>query len=196
MSRGLGLALALCLCCRGGSETERGHDGDGEAAAAARRFRDTEGRTFAARCDPRGVCQVEPVAAAHAPRPEGANPAATPAFQLGVWGRYHVLCDTWRGSGPEHPETLDRAACRAIACDSDADCLPAYGLPGVRCAGGLCGDPSRPLGPMDVAVLCQAGTGVPHRTELQTKRSILAGNCTPPCEVPAPCRQPPSAERR
>ena len=144
---------------------------------------------FEATCDARSICEVRTVSAVHAPT----NPkvtGASPRFALGVWGRYHVLCDTWKyEDGREMSDILDEGSCRALACTTDADCIPAYGLPGVRCASGLCGDPTRPLGRMDVAVLCMSGTGSPQDTPMQKARAALVSNCGP-CVQPSVCRAP------
>lgn len=140
---------------------------------------DSEGRVFAARCDKEGDCKLE--------RRSGPSwPGGKGGLALSTAGRVVGICNVQRaGEAPESP-----ADCRALRCQTDADCPPAYGLEKGSCLAGICTDESHPLGPRDAVMLCLWGTGLGRDAPAQVERFAMAHNCGSPCEIPAPCRQP------
>ena len=139
---------------------------------------DTEGRRFDARCERSGECTLSQVAGSK--RSDGKS-----ALGLTRTGRLVGICDQVPGHGPDTP-----ADCRALVCQSDADCPPAHGLKDGQCLNALCTDPAQSLVPPDSVMLCLAGSGVSNGQAQQVERYALGLNCGSPCKVPAPCRQP------
>lgn len=145
-------------------------------------LRDTEGRTFDAKCERSGDCTIGSSLVA---RPSGAKPSGgEPAWVLLRQGRYYGACETWKGHDPEPWD------CRAIVCQSDANCPAIEGVSTGTCMHGLCGDPARDVSTPDAVLLCLAGTGPGHETTAQLDRYAMAAACGSPCKVPTPCRQP------
>jgi len=137
--------------------------------------RDTEGRRFSVRCAANvESCAVEPITAA--------APARRTRAVLSAGGRLLGVCDAAEAGGAAHP-----ADCRALVCDTDADCPPLPALEAGACVGGSCVNPASALVSQDAIMLCLAGTGPGHEKPNQVERYALALNCGEPCVVPAPC---------
>lgn len=147
-------------------------------SVSERQLLDTEGRHFFAKCERDGQCTLTQVSGVK--RGDGKT-----ALVLGSVGRLVGICDVTPDHGPESP-----AECRALVCQSDADCPPAHGLKDGQCQNALCSDPARPLVPADAVMLCLAGSGLGNEQARQVERYALGLNCGTPCRVPAPCRQP------
>lgn len=113
------------------------------------------------------------------------RPGNKTAFALVRVGRLVGICDVVPGQAPETP-----ADCRALVCQSDADCPPGHGLKDGQCLNALCTDPSQALVPEDSVMLCLAGSGLGNEQARQIERYALGLNCGTPCRVPSPCRQP------
>jgi hypothetical protein len=145
-----------------------------------RQLVDTERRHFYAKCQRSGECELH--------QTSGDKRAGNKtALSLSRGGRLVGVCDVAAtgGSGPDSP-----ADCRALVCQSDADCPPAHGLKDGQCLNALCADPAQPLIPADSVMLCLAGSGLGNEQARQIERYALGLNCGTPCKVPAPCRQP------
>ncbi|HEY0469011.1 MAG TPA: hypothetical protein VGC79_32685 [Polyangiaceae bacterium] len=139
---------------------------------------DTERRHFYAKCQRSGECVLRQTSGEK--RSGGKS-----ALSLLRVGRLVGICDVVPGQGPETP-----AECRALVCQSDADCPPAHGLKDGQCLNALCADPAQALVPEDSVLLCLAGSGLGNEQARQIERYALGLNCGTPCKVPAPCRQP------
>lgn len=151
------IALAL-VCCQ---------------AEPLRTLRDTEGRTFQARCAAQTPCSV-------------IGPAdGKGALQLYAPGRFIAICPA-----KNMPDPPDPRECRVLTCSGDTDCPPAIGLEHAACVNQLCIEPSQSLVTADAIMLCLADTGVGRDSQLQVERYAMALQCGKPCRVPAPCRQP------
>lgn len=152
--------------------------GAGCKSVSERPLLDTEGRRFLARCERSGDCTLSQVAGSK-------RGDEKTALGLTRTGRLVGICDQLPGHGPDTP-----ADCRALVCQSDADCPPAHGLKDGQCLNALCTDPAQALVPPDSVMLCLAGSGVGNGQAHQVERYALGLNCGTPCKVPAPCRQP------
>lgn len=145
-------------------------------------LRDTEGRSFEAICDRAGECSLR---ASHEPKPSAPAPKkGKPTWAFVREGKLFGACDAWSG---EAPEAWD---CRALVCDSDADCPAIAGARTGMCMSGLCEDPSKAITAQDSVMLCLAGTGPGYETAAQIERYAMGKECGSPCRVPSPCRQP------
>jgi hypothetical protein len=147
-------------------------------SVSERPLTDTEGRTFSARCERSGACTFTQTSGA---RREGAKSAQA----LLQTGRLVGICDVEPGQAPGAPSD-----CRALVCQTDADCPPDHGLKDGQCLNALCADPAQPLNSSDSVMLCLAGAGLGRDQPRQIERFALGLNCGSPCKVPAPCRQP------
>jgi hypothetical protein len=141
-----------------------------------RRSKDTEGRSFEVTCAGER-CTLKLVG-----QPAGTDPSQV---VLSHAGRLVGACDV-----PSPDSTPQDSDCRALACSSEQDCPPLYGLEQGQCLNGLCIDAANPLGPADAVMLCLAGTGLGRKAPIQIERYALALNCGNPCRIPGPCRQP------
>jgi hypothetical protein len=150
-------------------------------------IKDTEGRSFIARCAADRTCaltqQSGPVARSGVVEP-GQATAAKSALKFRATGRVVGVCAV-QSVGVE-PTALD---CRPIQCERDNDCPLADGLTTGVCISRLCTEPSHAINSDDAVMLCLAGTGVGPRDALQTERLALGLNCGHPCRIPKPCRQ-------
>jgi hypothetical protein len=147
-------ALGLCACKERASLT----------------LRDSEGRTFSARCpEELSSCVLTQESGARA---GGAAPS------LRAKGRYIGVCDS----------THD-ADCRLLTCSSDAECPAPGRAPSGSCIGGACVDPRSEINASDAVMLCLAGSGLGHAEPRQIERYALALNCGTPCRVPTPCER-------
>jgi hypothetical protein len=140
-------------------------------------LRDTEGRTFAATCEPSGACKLA--------RKTGKSASEDqPELALYAPGRVVGICDVAAGAAPALPSD-----CRPLACQRDEDCPPGHGLPHGHCVSSICIEPSNAVAIADAVMLCLAGTGLGRETASQVERFALAQNCGNPCVIPRPCRQ-------
>jgi len=146
--------------------------------SSERQLVDTERRHFTAKCERSGECVLNQTAGDR-------RPGNKTAFTLVRVGRLVGICDVLPGHAAETP-----ADCRALVCQSDADCPPGHGLKDGQCLNALCTDPSQTLVPEDSVMLCLAGSGLGNEQARQIERYALGLNCGTPCKVPAPCRQP------
>ena len=142
-----------------------------------RTLRDTEGRVFEATCTKQEPCQIV--------QKSGRRRAELPAQALLVGSRLVGVCDVQPGQPPEGPTD-----CRALRCESDAECPPLHGMKDGQCLNHHCGDAAEPVSVPDAIMLCLAGTGLGRSSAGQIERYALALNCGSPCTVPAPCEQP------
>jgi len=147
-------------------------------STSQRELVDTEGRRFSAKCDRGGECLLKQTAGDQ-------RQGDKKALALSRAGRLVGICDVVPGQVPTTP-----AECRALVCQSDADCPPGHGLKDGQCLNALCTDPAEPLNPQDSVMLCLAGSGLGNEQARQVERYALGLNCGTPCKVPAPCRQP------
>jgi hypothetical protein len=147
-------------------------------STSVRELVDTERRHFSAKCQRSGECELSQISGDK--RPTGKS-----ALSLLRVGRLVGICDVEKGHGPDTP-----AECRALVCQSDADCPPGHGLKDGQCLNALSTDPAQALSPEDSVMLCLAGSGLGHEQARQVERYALGLNCGSPCKVPAPCRQP------
>lgn len=145
-------------------------------------LRDTEGRSFEAVCDRAGECSLRGSVDANpsSPKPKGAKPSWVFLRE----GKLFGACDAWSGKPP------DLWDCRAIVCDSDADCPAIASVRTGMCMRGLCEDPSKTIDASDSVMLCLAGTGPGYASAAQIERYAMGKECGSPCRVPSPCRQP------
>lgn len=141
-------------------------------------LKDSEGRTFSARCTEQGRCRLTE-------RGGAPPPAGKPALLLHDSSFVVGICNARAGA-----TRAPASDCRPLVCQRDADCPPAHGLETGTCVDGLCTAPAEPVQVDDAVMLCLAGTGLGLGTALQVQRYALAKNCGAPCKVPAPCRQP------
>ncbi|HWZ92994.1 MAG TPA: hypothetical protein VNW92_29215 [Polyangiaceae bacterium] len=151
---------------------------EGCKSFSERTLTDTEGRTFSAKCERSGVCTS--TQAFGAKRSDGKSAQA-----LLLTGHVMGICDVEPGQAPGAPSD-----CRALVCQSDADCPPNHGLKDGQCLNALCTDGAQPLDSTDSVMLCLAGSGLGRDQPRQVERFALGLNCGTPCKVPAPCRQP------
>lgn len=143
-----------------------------------RTLTDTEGRTFRAKCDREGSCELSRASA------EPVSPDKT-GLVIHATGRLVTLCDV----GPSK-QPADVTDCRALVCEKDDQCPPSHGLRDGACVSGLCTEPSNGIGRDDAIMLCLAGTGLGKSEQNQVDRYAMALNCGTPCLIPKPCRQP------
>lgn len=144
-----------------------------------RTLTDTEGRTFAAECDREGSCKLKQISGEDAP-------SGKPALALSATGRLLGMCNvSAEGAAPEGP-----ADCRALECESDADCPPSHGQKDGSCLNELCIVPTLEPSVSDAVMMCLAGTGLGRNKPNQVGLFAMALNCGSPCVVPKPCRQP------
>ncbi len=143
-----------------------------------RGLKDTEGRTFAAKCDCQGSCELSR---------KKADPVSPDKADLTLKspGRLVMMCDVAEGKEPDLA-----ADCRPLVCDGDDGCPPAHGLKNGTCVNGLCTEPANPLTREDSVALCLAGTGMGKDSPKQVDLYAMGLNCGSPCIVPKPCRQP------
>lgn len=134
-------------------------------------LRDTEGRRYQARCEPRKPCELAPNGGRETPR-------------LDQSGYLTLVCEA------AAPEAANIGLCRALECERDADCPPEPDLPKGMCLAGLCARADRALRVEDGIALCLAGTGVPKGSREQVERRAMALTCGAPCQVPSLCRRP------
>jgi len=146
--------------------------------ASERQLVDTERRHFLAKCERSGECALSQTLG---DKRTGSKTGLT----LVRVGHLVGICDVLPGKAPETP-----ADCRALVCQTDADCPPGHGLKDGHCLNALCTDPAQTLVPEDSVMLCLAGSGLGNEQPRQIERYALALNCGTPCKVPAPCRQP------
>jgi len=147
-------------------------------STSERQLADTERRHFAAKCQRTGECALSQTSGDR-------RPGTKTALSLVRVGRLVGICDVVPGKAPETP-----GDCRALVCQSDADCPPGHGLKDGQCLNALCTDPAQTLVPEDSVMLCLAGSGLGNEQARQIERYALGLNCGTPCKVPAPCRQP------
>jgi hypothetical protein len=147
-------------------------------SSSERQLVDSERRHFTAKCQRTGECTLTQTSGDR-------RPGNKTALTLVRVGRLVGICDVVPGQAPETP-----ADCRALVCQSDADCPPGHGLKDGQCMNALCTDPSQALVPEDSVMLCLAGSGLGNEQARQIERYALGLNCGTPCRVPAPCRQP------
>jgi hypothetical protein len=140
-----------------------------------RTLRDTEGRSFGARCDREGQCELSETSGSGRALP-----------RIVTLGRLMAFCPPVAGEAEAPPA----GECRALVCESDADCPPGHGLRDGTCVNGLCIDPAGQLDSDDSVALCLAGTGLGRSSAVQVERYALGLNCGHPCKVPSTCRQP------
>lgn len=140
-------------------------------------LRDTEGRTFAAKC--RGdACELSQTSGP-------AAPAGKPALRLVTGGWLVGVCNT-----PDSAREGEPYDCRPLECQTDAQCPPHHKKDSGDCLNGLCVDPAKEIGEADAVMLCLAGTGLGRDGPKQIDRYSMGLNCGSPCKVPKPCRQP------
>jgi hypothetical protein len=140
-----------------------------------RTLRDTEGRTFEARCDREGRCELS-----------DRSGSAEDVPRIVTLGRLVAFCPSTASDTGRPPA----GECRALVCESDADCPPAHGLRDGTCVNRLCIDPAGVLDSDDAIALCLAGTGLGQSSGVQVERVALGLHCGSPCKVPSTCRQP------
>jgi hypothetical protein len=143
-----------------------------------RELRDTEGRSFEARCEREQGCKLTLAAGPKADDPES-------KLALRVTGRLVGVCNVAPASEPKSPSN-----CRALVCSGDGDCPPAHGSKDGHCVNGLCVEPAGELCADDAVMLCLAGTGLGRESPEQVSRFAMGLNCGSPCKIPAVCRQP------
>lgn len=140
-------------------------------------LKDSEGRTYKATCEPERGCQIE----------QASGPAwpGRPLSVLHTETRIIAACSV------KEDRAVEAAGdCRALVCNTDADCPPAHGLPHGTCLAGLCTDQSHAFVPDDAVILCLFGMGLGRDGTAQLERTVMAKNCGSPCETPKVCRQP------
>jgi len=143
-------------------------------------LRDTEGRRFEARCDPRAGCRIQQTGG---PREPGGRSGSV----LHRQALLTVVCSVTPGSVARD----DVRDCRALECATDRECPPEPGGPRFgHCINGLCVDPAGAVSEEDSAVLCLAGKGLGRESRAQVEAYSMGINCGSPCTVPRPCRQP------
>jgi len=147
-------------------------------STSERQLVDTERRHFAAKCERTGECALSQTSGDK----RGGDRTALGLLRV---GRLVGICDVVPGHEPD-----TAAECRALVCQSDADCPPGHGLKDGQCLNALCTDPALALSPQDSVMLCLAGSGLGNEQARQVERYALGLNCGTPCKVPAPCRQP------
>jgi len=147
-------------------------------STSVRELVDTERRHFSAKCQRSGECALSQISGEK-------RQGEKSGLALVRVGRLVGICDVAPGHGPDTP-----AECRALVCQSDADCPPGHGLKDGQCLNALCTDPAQALSPEDSVMLCLAGSGLGNEQARQVERYALGLNCGSPCKVPAPCRQP------
>jgi hypothetical protein len=147
-------------------------------STSERQLVDTERRHFTAKCQRSGDCALTQTLG-------DKRSDSKSALSLVRVGRLVGICDVVPGKAPETP-----ADCRALVCQTDADCPPGHGLKDGQCLNALCTDPAQTLVPEDSVMLCLAGSGLGNEQARQIERYALGLNCGTPCKVPAPCRQP------
>jgi hypothetical protein len=147
-------------------------------STSERQLVDTERRHFLAKCQRSGECVLSQTLG------DKRSDAKSGLTLLRV-GRLVGICDVIPGKAAETP-----ADCRALVCQTDADCPPGHGLKDGQCVNALCTDPAQTLVPEDSVMLCLAGSGLGNEQPRQIERYALGLNCGTPCKVPAPCRQP------
>jgi hypothetical protein len=146
--------------------------------AAELTIRDSEQRVFRARCSTEVTCSLE--------QTEGPKwPHEAPALALRSSGRITGVCN-----GAETTRVDSDMDCRALVCNTDADCPPPPRLDHGTCLGGLCTDVRHQMDVGDAVMLCLFGTGLGHDAPSQIERFALAHQCGNPCEIPATCKQP------
>jgi hypothetical protein len=136
--------------------------------------KDSEGRTFTARCRQGSPCALTQTAG---PKAEATRPV------LEARGRVIGVCDA-SGEEPPHP-----ADCRPLSCSDDNDCPPLHAPATGSCLNGICVDPSQAIGSKDSVMLCLAGQGLGHSKREQVERYALGLNCGSPCVIPMICKQ-------
>jgi hypothetical protein len=146
-----------------------------------RQLVDTERRHFSAKCQPSGECVLSQTSGEKRDKAQ----AGKSGLALLRLGRLVGICDVVPGQKPE-----SAGECRALVCQSDADCPPGHGLKDGQCLNALCADPAQALAPEDSVMLCLAGSGLGNEQARQVDRYALGLNCGTPCKVPSPCRQP------
>jgi hypothetical protein len=146
--------------------------------SSERRLRDTEGRSFIARCQRSGVCELSQTEGPR--RADGKGDLA-----LKSAGRLIGICDV---TGSAEPESF--ADCRPLVCKTDGDCPPEHGLRDGQCLNGHCADAANAVDANDSIMLCLAGTGLGREQPRQIERYALGLNCGTPCSVPRPCQEP------
>jgi hypothetical protein len=164
---------AFCGACRGYTE---------------RTIKDTEGRTFLARCSADRICSLTASSGPSSNQPSDdarGGHASGQFMRTRATGRVVGVCGPI-AAGAE-PTASD---CRPVVCESDSDCLASEGLSVGVCINRLCTEPSHAINIDDAVMLCLAGTGISPRTALQVERIALGLNCGTPCRIPKPCRQP------
>lgn len=139
-----------------------------------RTYRDTEGRSFSARCDRERNCKIELVSGDHALDKKG--------FAFYAPGNLVGICDVAEGKPPDSPSD-----CRALECKTDLECPPGHGLDHGTCINGLCRETTANIATEDAVMMCLAGTGL---GTTKPDRLAMGLNCGAPCRVPSVCRQP------
>ncbi len=147
-------------------------------SSSERQLVDTERRHFSAKCERSGECALSQTSG-------DKRSGDRTALALIRVGRLVGICDVVPGQAPGTP-----GECRALVCQSDADCPPSHGSKDGQCLNALCTDPAQALSPEDSVMLCLAGSGLGNEQARQVERYALGLNCGTPCKVPAPCRQP------
>ena len=147
-------------------------------STSERQLVDTERRHFLAKCQRSGECVLSQTSGEK-------RPGDKTALAFTRLGRLVGICDVVAGRAPDSP-----ADCRALVCQTDADCPPGHGLKDGQCLNALCTDPAQALSPEDSVMLCLAGSGLGNEQARQIERYALGLNCGTPCKVPSPCRQP------
>lgn len=133
--------------------------------------KDTEGRSYDVSCAADGECQI--VAGTGATSSESIP-------RLTRTGRVLGICEGENGAAYD---------CRALRCETTADCPPERAST-VACSRGFCVDSTRPYIREDIVMLCLAGTGVGHDLPVQRERYVRALESGEPPRVPAGCASP------
>src|SRR3954471_18904164 len=94
-------------------------------SASERQLVDTERRHFVAKCQRSGECSLTQTLG------DKRSDSKTGLMLLRV-GRLVGICDVAPGKAPETP-----ADCRALVCQTDADCPPGHGLKDGQCLNAL-----------------------------------------------------------
>ena len=165
--------LAHGIGCRGGTELT---------------IKDTEGRSFLARCGADRTCTLTANSGPSDKLEVDGRPhevSAGRGYKFRATGRVVGICGPI-AAGAE-PAASD---CRPVVCETDGDCPASEGLRVGVCINRNCTEPSHTINSDDAVMLCLAETGIFPRTALQIERFALGLNCGTPCRVPKPCRQP------
>ncbi|MBN2194281.1 MAG: hypothetical protein JW751_15800 [Polyangiaceae bacterium] len=142
-------------------------------------LRDTEGRSFEARCDPQRGCQVKQTGG---PR----DPSGRTDLVIHRQSLLTAICNVAAGV----KEREDVRDCRALQCDTDRNCPPEPGGPRYgHCVDGFCVDPAGTLQADDSILYCLAGKGLGREAPNQVEAYAIGLNCGSPCTIPRICKR-------